>query len=184
MASSMDLEAAIFGPLVADRECGDCTVCCDVLKIDTPDLQKSADTRCTHLGAHGCAIHAVRPSICRAWFCGWRRSAAMPDTARPDRSGLLVSLDFVREPRNLFEGVSIVVRSLTGSAAFGTAAAGAMIDGLCRGMVPVWIRDGAKKVLVHPEDDVAGLVLSGEPAPADLREEVAAWRRLYGVFGR
>jgi hypothetical protein len=48
----------------------------------------------------------------------WRRVEALPDAARPDLSGLLVSLDFVREPRNCFEGVSITVRSLTGRVAF------------------------------------------------------------------
>ena len=179
----MDLETTIFGPLVPGRECGACTVCCDVLKVDTPDLRKPAGTRCIHLGDDGCGIHAVRPEICRTWFCGWRRAETMPDAARPDLSGLLVSLDFVREPRNCFEGVSIVVRSLTGSAAFGSAAAADLIDGLCDQMVPVWIHDGAKKVLVHPEDDVANLVLSGDAPPAHLRDEVAAWRRLYGMFG-
>lgn len=184
MRAAMDLESRIFGPLVADRDCGDCTICCDVLRIDTPDLQKPAGTPCSHLGARGCTIHAVRPEICRAWFCGWRRVEAMPDSARPDRSGLLVSLDFVREPRNIFEGASIVVRSLIGRAAFGSAAAADLIDGLCNQMVPVWIHDGTRKVLVHPEDDVANLVLSGGAAPAHLREEVAAWRNLYGVFGQ
>ncbi|WBO22260.1 YkgJ family cysteine cluster protein [Sphingomonas abietis] len=179
----MDLETTIFGPLVADRDCGDCTVCCETLRIDTPDLRKPANTRCTHLGAQGCTIHAVRPDICRAWFCGWRRAAAMPDAARPDRSGLLVSLDFVRAPRNVFEGVAIVIRSLVGRAVFGGAAAAELIDGLCDQMVPVWIHDGEKKVLVHPEDEVANLVLSGAAPPAHLRAEVAAWRRLYGVFG-
>jgi hypothetical protein len=180
----MDLEGTIFGPLVPGRECGACTVCCDVLKVDTPDLQKPAGTRCIHLGEKGCGIHAVRPEICRTWFCGWRRVEALPDAARPDLSGLLVSLDFVREPRNCFEGVSIVVRSLAGRAAFESEAAAGLIDALCGQLVPVWLNDGAQKVLVHPDGEVAGFVLTGDAPPAHLREEVAAWRRLYGMFGR
>lgn len=106
----------------------------------------------------------------------------MPDEARPDRSGLLVSLDFVREPRNCFEGISIMVRLLPGSEAIENGMAGAMLDRLCDGSVPVWFTDGSKKMLMHPDNDVAGFVLSGEVAPIHLRAEVAAWRERYAAF--
>ena len=106
----------------------------------------------------------------------------MPEDARPDRSGLLVSLDFVREPQNCFEGVSILVRMLPGSKAIDNGMAGAILDRLCDGLVPVWFSDGTKKMLMHPENSVAALVLSGGDAPPYLREEVAAWRAHYGVF--
>ncbi len=182
MPMNMDLEAVLLGPLVADRDCGDCGACCDVLKIDTPDLRKPAGTPCIHRSPQGCAIHAARPDICRAWFCGWRRMAWLPDTARPDLCGLMVSLDFVREPRNCLEGVSIVVRSLTGTAAFESAAAESILDGLCDQLVPVWLNDGSRKVLIHPDSEVAHLVISGEAPPAYLRDEVAAWRSRYGMF--
>ena len=88
MHADTDLETALLGPLVAERTCGDCTVCCTVLNVASPDFSKPADTPCAHLGARGCAIHAVRPRICRDWYCGWRRVAAMPDAARPDRAGV------------------------------------------------------------------------------------------------
>lgn len=183
MPVNMDLEAVLLGPLVAGRECGDCTACCDVLKIDTRDLQKPAGMPCIHRSAHGCAIHAMRPDICRAWFCGWRRVEGMSDAARPDLCGLMVSLDFVREPRNCFEGVSIVVRSFTGRAPFESTVAESIIDELCDQLVPVWLNDGATKVLIHPDSEVANLVMSGEAPPPHLREEVAAWRSRYGMFG-
>jgi hypothetical protein len=183
MTAPVDLEEALLGPLVAGRECDGCAVCCDILKIDTPDLQKPADMRCVHRSAEGCAIHAVRPGICRAWFCGWRRIEDMPDDARPDRSGLMVSLDFVREPRNCLEGVAIVVRSTVGREAFESETAERILDSLCERLVPVWLHDGSKKVLVHPDAEVAHHVLSGDPAPADLEDEVAAWRARYGMFG-
>jgi hypothetical protein len=183
MTADVDLETTLLGPLVPGRECGGCAVCCDVLKIDTPDLQKPADTRCIHRSAEGCGIHAVRPDICRAWFCGWRRIASMPDEAHPDLCGLMVSLDFVREPRNCLEGVAIVVRSFTGREAFESDLADDMLDSLCDQLVPVWLHDGSHKVLVHPEAEVAHHVISGAPAPAHLQEEVAAWRARYGMFG-
>jgi len=182
MHDDPDIETRLLGPVLADRACGDCTACCIALTVDTPDFSKPAGTPCRHLTSEGCGIHAVRPHICRTWFCAWRRVAAMPDNARPDRSGLLVSLNFVREPRNCFEGVSINVRLLPGSAALDNGMAATILDVLCDRLVPVWFSDGSRKMLMHPDAEVAGLVLSGEDAPAHLRDEVAAWRRNYGVF--
>lgn len=106
----------------------------------------------------------------------------MPDEARPDRSGILVSLDFVREPRNCFEGVSIIVRTLAGSDAIKSGMAGTILDSLCDRLVPVWFSDGSRKMLMHPDSEVAGLVISGDTPPAHLKDEVAAWRERYGVF--
>ena len=182
MQSETDLETTLLGPVVADRECGDCTACCTVLTIDTSDFKKPAGTPCTHLTSRGCGIHATRPHICRTWFCGWRRVASLPDDARPDRSGLLVSLNFERAPRNCFEGVSISIRLLAGSDTIETGMAAMVLDALCDQLVPVWFSDGSKKMLMHPENDVAGFVISGKPAPAQLQDEVAAWRERYGVF--
>lgn len=181
-AAETDVETMLLGPVLAGRECGDCTACCTVLTVDSPDFRKPAGAPCVHLGARGCGIHAVRPEICRTWFCAWRRVAEMPEEARPDRSGLLVSLAFVREPQNCLEGVSISVRALRGSEAIDKGMAAAVLDSVCDRLVPVWFSDGAEKTLVHPEDDVARLVISGEPAPAHLADEVAAWRGRYGVF--
>jgi hypothetical protein len=182
MRTGTDLETNLLGPVLADRACGDCVACCTVLTVDTPDFKKPAGTPCTQLGPHGCTIHAVRPHICRTWFCAWRRVSAMPDGARPDRSGVLVSLNFEQAPRNCFEGVSINVRVLAGSDAIDNGMAATILDSLCDQLIPVWFSDGSKKMLMHPDNDVARLVLSGEAAPAHLQDEVAAWREHYGVF--
>jgi len=182
MQTESNLETLLLGPILADRECGECAACCTVLTVDAPGFSKPAGARCEHLTSHGCGIHAVRPHICRTWFCGWRRVASLPEDARPDRSGLLVSLNFERAPRNCFEGVSINVRALAGSAAIENGIAATILDALCDRLVPVWFSDGSKKMLMHPENDVANLVISGEPAPAHLRDEVAAWRAHYGMF--
>lgn len=182
MLTETDLENALLGPVLSDRDCGDCTICCTVLTVDTPDFGKPGGTPCVHLASHGCSIHATRPHICRTWFCAWRRVASLPDEARPDRSGILVSLDFVREPRNCFEGVSIMVRMDPDSKAIDNDMAGAILDRLCDQLVPVWFTDGSRKMLMHPDANVASLVISGESAPAHLRDEVAAWRERYDVF--
>jgi Fe-S-cluster containining protein len=182
MDSETDVETILLGPVLANRDCGECTACCTVLTVDSPDFKKPAGTRCVHLGSGGCSIHAVRPNICRTWFCAWRRVAEMPEEARPDRSGLLASLAFVREPQNCFEGVSVTVRALRGTDTIEKGMAAAVLDSVCDRLVPVWFSDGSSKTLIHPENDVARLVISGAPAPAHLQDEVAAWRERYGVF--
>ncbi|WP_242138875.1 YkgJ family cysteine cluster protein [Sphingomonas sp. TREG-RG-20F-R18-01] len=181
-APETDVETTLLGPVLADRSCGDCTACCTVLTIDTPDLKKPAGQPCENLFEGGCRIHAERPHICRTWFCAWRRVATMPEDARPDRSGLLVSLNFVRAPQNCFEGVSINIRVLAGSEAIENGMAAVVLDSLCDQLIPVWFSDGSSKMLLHPDDDVARLVLSGDPAPPHLEDEVSAWRERYGVF--
>lgn len=178
-----DLETTLLGPILPDRSCGDCTACCTELTVDTPEFAKPAGTPCVHLSGQGCGIHAVRPRICRTWFCAWRRVASLPDDARPDRSGLLVSLNFVSQPQNCLEGVSINVRVLAGSDAIANGMAAIVLDNVCDQLIPVWFSDGSKKMLMHPDSDVARFVLSGDPAPAHLQGEVAAWRERYGVFG-
>ncbi|MBD8618409.1 YkgJ family cysteine cluster protein [Sphingomonas sp. CFBP 13728] len=182
MHTDTDLETTLLGPVLADRACGDCTVCCTELTVDTPDFAKPAGTPCIHLSGQGCGIHAVRPRICRTWFCAWRRIASLPDDARPDQSGLLVSINFVKAPQNCFEGVSINVRVLAGSNAIENGLAATVLDSVCDQLIPVWFSDGSKKMLMHPDNDVARLVLSGDAAPHHLRDEVAAWRERYGVF--
>ncbi len=184
MAAEPDLETMLLGPVLPDRGCGDCTACCTTLTVDTPDFAKPAGTPCMYLTAQGCGIHAVRPHICRTWFCVWRRVADLPDAVRPDRSGLLISLNYVKQPQNMFEGVSIAIRLLPGSDAIANGTAAAVLDRLCEYVIPIWFSDGSEKMLMHPDREVAGLVLSGEPAPAHLADEVAEWRERYGVFGR
>jgi hypothetical protein len=182
MTPNVDLEQTLLGPLVSGRECGDCVACCAVLAIDAPTLSKPANTLCRYSTGRGCGIHETRPDICRAWFCGWRRNASMPDAARPDRSGLLVSLDFNRNPRNCLEGVAIVIRTLDGGEALDSAMARSIVDLLSAERVPVWTSDGTTKTLVHPHNEIATSVISGDPPAAPLRSEVDAWRARYDVF--
>ncbi|MEP9361286.1 YkgJ family cysteine cluster protein [Sphingomonas sp. KR3-1] len=182
MASETDIETMLLGPVLPDRACGDCTACCTVLTVNSPDFRKPGGEPCQYLAAHGCGIHAERPAICRSWFCVWRRVAALPDDARPDRSGLLVSLNFEREPRNCLEAVSISVRAIAGRDKVDKAMAATVLDSLCTQLVPVWFSDGDDKMLMHPEHQVALHVVSGDPAPAHLQGEVAAWRERYAVF--
>jgi hypothetical protein len=77
--------------LVPGRSCGECTVCCEALWIDEPELKKQPGVCCLHCSSgQGCQIYAVRPPICRNWHCEWRKIATLGPEWRPDRSGILI----------------------------------------------------------------------------------------------
>ena len=78
--------------LVPGRACSACTLCCTVLSIDTPRLQKVPGVTCDHC-AGGCAIHTTRPDICRQFFCAWRTLEILSSDWRPDMSGIFAQLE-------------------------------------------------------------------------------------------
>lgn len=48
---------------------------------------------CAHCDGAGCTIYPARPSPCRAFECGWRMLDIIPESLRPDRSGVLILED-------------------------------------------------------------------------------------------
>jgi Fe-S-cluster containining protein len=176
-----DLEDSLLGPIVPGRECGECVACCRSLKVDTAEFSKPAGVPCPHNTGSRCGIHSSRPDICRTWFCAWRRIAAMPEAARPDRSGILAFLGFNRQPRNCLEGVYIVAQA-SDDEAFDTAIGRAITADLSTGLVPVWTTSGTAKTLVHPRGEVARAVIDGSAPASHLEKEVEAWRTRYEMF--
>jgi hypothetical protein len=83
----------VAAELVPDRTCGTCNVCCVVLTIDDPELQKAQGHRCRHANRdNSCGIYATRPQTCRTFYCGWRYLKWMHESMRPDKSDVLVRL--------------------------------------------------------------------------------------------
>ncbi len=78
--------------LVPGRECGACNACCVVPLIESPQFSKPSGAACRHSNG-GCGIYESRPDVCRRFFCGWRRSALIPDGWRPDISGVFVTME-------------------------------------------------------------------------------------------
>ncbi len=75
------------------RTCGACSLCCSVLRVD--ELSKPAGVDCEHqLAEGGCAIHATRPAICRAYHCLWL-SGGLEEADRPDQLGAILDLQTV-----------------------------------------------------------------------------------------
>ena len=90
--------------LVPGRQCGECTVCCTVMAIDKPDIQKEAGVTCRHC-VSGCAIYETRPSLCRDYHCGWRQLPILDEDWRPDRSGVYVEVERIEGAT----GISLVL---------------------------------------------------------------------------
>jgi len=73
------------------RRCGECSLCCTVLRVD--ELSKLGGISCLHQDADGpgCAIHAMRPQVCRGYACLWLRGG-LPLEDRPDRLSAVLDL--------------------------------------------------------------------------------------------
>jgi hypothetical protein len=81
--------------IVPDRECGSCTACCNDLAIVEPEMAKLPGVPCKHcIPGAGCAIYETRLRVCREYHCGWRSRPYMDESWRPDRSGVLITLEF------------------------------------------------------------------------------------------
>ena len=72
------------------RACGECSLCCTVLRVD--ELRKQGGTDCAQQRAGGgCAIHPTRPQICRGYRCLWLQGG-LEEGDRPDRLGAVMDL--------------------------------------------------------------------------------------------
>lgn len=176
-------KAAQSSNLVPGRACGGCVACCKSLEIDWLDFKKDADVLCRHSTGCGCDIHDVRPAGCKTWFCLWRRIGELPDGMRPDRCGLLISMDRVALPCNPFEQVSIVIRAIGNPAALHSSLARAAIDMFAgEGSLPVHVVYGSRKKLVYPSREIADAVQQPTFVKnTHVRSEVQAWRVRLGL---
>jgi hypothetical protein len=100
--------------------CGNCNVCCTVLRIDAEflswrDTDKEAGETCDKLINNRCARYKNRPKPCKRYKCLWiqllelKKSEACPEKWRPDNLGLLVNTsnkenEFLFDIRELEKG--------------------------------------------------------------------------------
>jgi hypothetical protein len=74
----------------ASRECGSCSLCCRVLRVD--EIGKLAGEPCPQLRPEGgCGIYPRRPRICSAYRCLWLRGG-LEEADRPDHLGAVVDV--------------------------------------------------------------------------------------------
>lgn len=89
---------------IATKPCGECRECCIHLPINFIDDFKPAHVPCDNLCESGCSIYDHRPNECEHFFCAWKVippaeiiSDAEHDAMRPDRSGVIVFLQDLRD---------------------------------------------------------------------------------------
>ncbi len=74
--------------LVASRDCGECSACCELEGVD--ELAKAPLTRCSRQrDGGGCDAYAIRPPACIAFRCLWHHGL-LEDDGRPDRLGVML----------------------------------------------------------------------------------------------
>jgi hypothetical protein len=73
----------------AQRQCGDCSLCCKVLGI--PELDKPKDSWCPNfLAGTGCRIYADRPRSCHNFVCRWLSDPMMGPEWKPSLCKMVV----------------------------------------------------------------------------------------------
>jgi hypothetical protein len=175
----------LFGPPHDDRPCGDCIACCVIPLIDTPELKKPEGQVCPNCTGRGCAIYSTRPDVCRTFNCAWKRIASMPPETRPDRLGVMFTLERHLPPRNVFEHLYFVGVATGDPSALESPLAQDALRMLSEGPLPVFVSAAGAKTLVHPEPNLADAILN--PAPQRDRSLVKQgrdWLRRYAPFAR
>jgi hypothetical protein len=175
----------MFGPSHDDRPCGDCIACCVLPLIDAPELKKPEGVACPHCTGQGCAAYETRPAVCRTFNCAWKRISSMPIETRPDRLGVMFTLERHLPPRNVFEHLYFVGVATGDPGALQSSAAQDVIRMLSEGLLPVFVSHGGSKTLVHPEPRLADAIMN--PAPQRDRALVRQgrdWLKRYAPFAR
>jgi hypothetical protein len=75
---------------LSEKNCGECTLCCKVMAVET--LEKPAGAWCRHCRpGHGCLIHPERPAECRDFGCLWLTDARLGPEWKPGKSKLVLT---------------------------------------------------------------------------------------------
>jgi hypothetical protein len=151
--------AGVEAKVVPGRHCGSCSLCCKVL--DVPELQKPPGEWCKHMApGRGCAMHEVRPFVCRAFYCEWIIARGLGPEWKPDKARFVL----VKRGRRLTAHVDRGVPGAWQKAPYyenfkSWAADGARQDPMHR--VDVMI--GQRLIVVLPDRDVdLGTVAEGD----------------------
>ena len=89
MTETSGKDAPVAPQIVAGRECGTCSLCCKVLRIE--ETESPAGEWCKHCDpGHGCKIHPTRPATCRDFFCMWMTLAEIGDHWKPSKSKMVL----------------------------------------------------------------------------------------------
>jgi hypothetical protein len=79
--------------IVPGRSCGDCSMCCKIMRVD--ELDKPQGVWCRHCapGKGGCTIHETRPFVCRDYRCGWLISSDIGPEWQPSICKMVINFE-------------------------------------------------------------------------------------------
>ena len=139
--------------------CGSCVVCCEALKINSPEITKKSGVLCQHCTGGGCGIYETRPQVCRSFYCGWRMIKGFGEDWRPDRSGILIQVvpDHPDQYTGAATGFNFVI--LGGEAAIMRPGVSEYIAQLVSHDVAVFLSADSPKTLIN--DFLKDLVAAG-----------------------
>ena len=74
------------------RECGDCTLCCKVLRIEAEGFASAQGEWCVHCdkAGGGCRIYDTRPEECDLFSCLWLQQPELPEELKPSRCRVVI----------------------------------------------------------------------------------------------
>lgn len=131
--------------LVPGRECGECHVCCDLLRPDRIGRKQASDRPCPNYSAgDGCALGEHRPPACATWHCAWREFDWLPEESRPDRLGLLLTVEREVKPGMVPEPY-VLGRAVGGETAYKSLLAQDVLWAFMREL-PVRVEVGQREV--------------------------------------
>lgn len=83
--------SAMHQPAQSARECGECTMCCKLLGVES--IRKAAGAWCAHCIKGGCAIYDRRPQECRNFVCAWLERPVLDERWKPSLCKFVLSME-------------------------------------------------------------------------------------------
>ncbi|NOT41987.1 MAG: hypothetical protein HOP13_16025 [Alphaproteobacteria bacterium] len=106
----------------------------------------------------------------------------MPDELRPDRTGVMFSIESVNPPQNPFERQFVVARAINSLTDFESPGARAALQTFIeRGDLPVWLSFQQERRLLHPYPELRDAILRPATPSPELAAEVRIWRERLGI---
>jgi hypothetical protein len=86
-------ESASMASIVSGRTCGECSLCCKLIRVDA--LAKPPGIWCTHCapGKVGCRVYDKRPAECRDFYCAWMVSPSLDEEWRPSKCKIVLRVE-------------------------------------------------------------------------------------------
>src|SRR5260370_30581721 len=78
--------------IVPGRACGECSLCCKLIRVDA--FAKAPGIWCAHCApGSGCTIYDSRPAECRDFYCAWMVSPNLREEWRPSPCKLVLRVE-------------------------------------------------------------------------------------------